>query len=87
MHEASLMRDLMRQIDAIAAREGAVRVTAVRVRLGALSHVSPGHFAEHFAVAAAGGRAACARLTVTAAEDTADPRAGEVVLESVDVAD
>lgn len=87
MHEASIMRGLMRRIGAIAEREGAARVTKVRVRLGALSHFSPEHFAEHFAAAAAGGPAAGAELAVTASSDTTDPAAADVVLESVDVAD
>ena len=47
MHEASLMVALMRNIDAVAAQEGADRVTAVRVRLGALSHMTPDHFRVH----------------------------------------
>ena len=87
MHEASLMRDLMRRIDSVVAREGAARVTSVRVRLGALSHFSADHFAEHFVAAAAGGPAADARLSVTASGDISDPSAGDVVLESIDVAD
>ena len=87
MHEASLMRNLMRQIGAAAAAEGATRIVGVRVRLGAFSHFSPAHFAEHFKNAATGTIADGARLMVTASEDAGDPRAGEVVLESVDVAD
>ncbi len=87
MHEASLMRDLMRRIDLVARQEGVARVTAVRVRLGALSHFSAAHFKEHFAAAAAGGPAAGAHLTVTASEDRGDPHAAEVTLESLDVAD
>ena len=81
------MRGLLRRIDAIVAHEGAARVTSVRVRLGALSHFSPAHFAEHFVAAAAGGPAAGAELLVTAGEDASDPYAADIVLESIDVAD
>ena len=48
MHEHGLMKSLMRQILATAATEKAKRVTAVSVRLGVLSHMTPGHFGEHF---------------------------------------
>ena len=57
MHEHALMTGLMRQIKEIAAAEGAQRVGKVSVWLGALSHMSPGHFGEHFADAAAGSLA------------------------------
>ena len=54
MHEHALMSDLMRQILKTAKSEEAQAVVAVSVWLGALSHMSPDHFAEHFEQAAAG---------------------------------
>ena len=48
MHEASLMKNLMRRLDEIASAENAKRITGVSVWLGALSHMSASHFAEHF---------------------------------------
>ena len=48
MHEAGLMKALMRRIGEIADQQGAGRVLGVSVWLGALSHMSPEHFAEHF---------------------------------------
>ena len=48
MHERKLMDDLMGKIDSEARDAGATRVTAVRVRLGALSHFTEAHFREHF---------------------------------------
>jgi hydrogenase maturation protease len=85
MHEASLMINLMRQIHEIAAAEGASRVVGIKVWCGALSHMSRAHFAEHFAQAAAGTLAEGAALDVTVSEDLTDPRAQDIVLESVDV--
>ena len=87
MHEAGLMRGLMRRIEAVAAAEGGGRVVGVRVWLGALSHFSPEHFAEHFTEAAAGTRAEGARLTCTLSDDTAHPAAQDVLLESIEVED
>jgi len=51
------MKNLMRQIDEIAAREGASKVTGVKVWCGAFSHMTESHFAEHFNQAAAGSTA------------------------------
>jgi hydrogenase nickel incorporation protein HypA/HybF len=85
MHEASLMRGLMQKIGEVAANEGASRVVAVEVWLGALSHMSATHFAEHFAQASAGTMAEGARLDVTVSTDTAHPNAQDILLVSVEV--
>jgi hydrogenase nickel incorporation protein HypA/HybF len=82
MHEASLMQALMRGLLDAAARNQATRVTAVTVRLGALSHMSPGHFREHFEHAAAGTLAAGARIETVVETDIASPTAADVVLEA-----
>ena len=85
MHEASLMTALMKKIETLAAAEGATRVVGVSVRLGALSHMSAEHFLEHFAQASAGTLAEDARLDISVSEDTRDPCAQDIVLESVEV--
>ena len=83
MHERSVVAGLVRQVELAAA--GAT-VTAVRVRLGKLCHLSPEHLRDHFAVAAAGSDVAGgAELIVVAGTDAADPLAGDLVLESIDV--
>ena len=48
------MAGIMRQIESIAAAEGAARVVGIKVWCGALSHMSEDHFAAHFEHAAAG---------------------------------
>lgn len=85
MHEQSLMNDLMRRIDTIAREHGALRVTAVRVRLGALAHMSADHFRDHFERASLGGPSEGALLEITVSADLADPAAQDILLESVDV--
>jgi hydrogenase nickel incorporation protein HypA/HybF len=85
MHEHALMTDLMRQILATAAKEKAERVVGVSVWLGALSHMSPAHFAEHFHDAAAGTIAAGAEIETSTSDDIHDPRATDVVLKGVEV--
>lgn len=87
MHEKALMDDLMAKILAVADAEGGVRVTGVRVWLGALSHFTPVHFREHFDDAARGTLAEGAEVEATLDGDISDPRAQGVVLESVVVSD
>src|SRR5262249_48359815 len=80
MHEMSLLRGLMRQIEAAARSHGAERVSVVRLKLGPLAHIEPDHLREHFAQAARGTMADSARLEI---ETTAEMH--ELTLESMDV--
>lgn len=54
MHEAGLARDLIRNAEDLAVAEGARRVTAITVRVGALANVTGEHLREHFAAEARG---------------------------------
>lgn len=85
MHEFSLIKDLMRKIAALAAEQGAAKVTGVRVKLGALAHISPDHFREHFEEAAIGTVAEGAQLVVDLNPDETDPHAQDILLDSVEV--
>lgn len=85
MHEFSLINDLMEKVGATARAEHAGRVVGVKVRLGALSHISVDHFREHFEEACKGTIAEGAKLEVVTVTDQADPHAQEILLESIDV--
>lgn len=85
MHEFSLMKGLMSKIETIAHEEKAERVTGVRVKLGALAHMSPDHFREHFETVSQGTLAEGAELFVTLDENERDPDAQGIFLQSVDV--
>ncbi len=85
MHEMSLMRDLLTKISSLSAQHENRRVTTVRVWLGALSHISKDHFIEHFVEAAPGTVAEGAVIEVTTSQDLNDPRAQDILLESVDL--
>jgi hydrogenase nickel incorporation protein HypA/HybF len=85
MHEFSLINDLMWKIDAIAREQGARRVVGVKVRLGALSHISPDHFREHFEAATTGTIAEAARLDIETLREERDPHAQDILLDSVEV--
>ncbi len=85
MHERALMEDLMREIESRARLERATRVTRVKVRLGALSHFTVGHFREHFEDAARGTIADGAEVEAELRTDPTEAGAQGVVLESIDV--
>lgn len=87
MHEASLMNNLMRKVEAVAREQNASKVVGISVKLGALSHMSARHFREHFVVVSQGTIAQDATLDITVLEDTRDPLAQEILLESVEIAD
>jgi hydrogenase nickel incorporation protein HypA/HybF len=85
MHEASLIKDLVRQVEAVVARESARRAVTVHLWLGALAHLSAEHLREHFATASP--RLAATRLVITTSTDLADPNADAVILQGVEVED
>lgn len=86
MHEFSLMADLLAKIEQLARGANADKVTGVKVKLGALSHITPDHFREHFEEAIAGTVAEGASLDVEQSDDQDDPNAQDILLESIDIA-
>lgn len=85
MHEQALIDDLIREIQSVADAEGASRVSRIRVRLGALSHLTAEHFREHFEQAAAGTLAEAAEVDIEECHDPLAATADEIILTSVDV--
>ena len=87
MHEMSLMNNLMGKIKTIADEQGGSEVVGVHVWLGALSHISPDHFREHFVQGAKGTLAERAHLDIETSDDVNDPNAQEILLRSIEVDD
>jgi hydrogenase nickel incorporation protein HypA/HybF len=89
MHEAGLARDLIRKAEAMAAAEGARRVTAVTVRIGGLANVTGEHLREHFAAEARGTMAEEAAVEVVLGPDgngaLDDPHAFDLLLVGIEV--
>jgi len=85
MHEQSLMTGLMRKINAIGEEQQAKTISCIKVRLGALSHISAEHFREHFVQAAKGSCAEKAQLDIEVLTDLNDPYAQDIMLDSVEV--
>lgn len=87
MHEAHLIQALIHQIEKIAQENGGKRIVGLRVQLGALSHMSAEHFREHFEQASRGTLAEGAELFAEERTDIHDPRAQDILLESVEMAE
>jgi len=86
MHEFALMADLLRKIESISKDNDNKQIVSVKVKLGALSHISAGHFREHFEDAIKGTVADGAALNVEELTDQEDPNAQEIILEEIEVA-
>jgi len=87
MHEFSLLKDLLQKIKSVAQENGSDQVVGVRVKLGALAHISPSHLREHFDQAVVGTVAEGARLDIEELQDQRDPHAQEIILDSVEIAE
>ncbi len=85
MHEASLMKGLVSKIEEIVREQQADRAERVAVTLGALSHMSPEHFREHWDESSRGTCAEHAELDIAVMDDLDDPYAQDILLRSVDV--
>jgi len=87
MHEQSLMNDLMAKIEAIVKENNARHAVSVDVWLGALCHMSPDHFREHYEESSDGTVAEGATLNITLSEDINDPNAQQILLRNIEVED
>ena len=64
MHELSVCLALMQQVETIAARHGANRVTSISLKIGPLSGIEPALLENAFPLAATGTVAADAQLLI-----------------------
>ena len=91
MHESSLMTGLVHTAEKAARDAGAARVASIRVRVGALSGMSPEHLKEHFDESAAGTMLSGASLEIEYGPEGPDaiddPAAQGVLLLGIDVED
>ena len=85
MHEEAMLRDLVRKAEEVARREGATRVTRVRLWVGARSHLAGPELKDRWAHAVTGTVLSGAEVEVESSHDPIDPNAETVVLRSLDV--
>lgn len=86
MHEFNLLKDLLRKIDKISADNNGVKIERVQIWLGALSHITPEHFKEHFDEESKGHSCEGASLDIEQSDDEKHENAMDILLKSVDVA-
>ncbi|MGA8543507.1 MAG: hydrogenase/urease maturation nickel metallochaperone HypA [Thermoplasmata archaeon] len=87
MHEEALLKDLRRKLLEITQREGNPPVRRVRLRVGALSHVTPESLQRRWPEVVDGTSARGALLEVEVADDAADPSAQSIRLVELTVDD
>lgn len=87
MHEHSLIKNLIDKVNDIARQQPGGRITGIKVRLGALAHISAEHFREHFDNETQDSVLEGVALDVEELTDPHDPLAQEILLESVDFED
>ena len=87
MHEMTLLRDIFRKIGEVAEENGADRMVAVTLELGAMAHISADHLREHFTRESGGGVARDVRLTIIENTDANDPNAREIILRDLEIAE
>ena len=87
MHEFSLIKDLIHKITTIAHEQQASKVLSVTIKLGALSHISPDHFREHFVHASRGTISEGSQLNIEFMTDVTDPQSQEVLIKNIEIID
>jgi len=85
MHEEAMLRDLVRKAEEVARREGAVRVTRVRLWVGARAHLAGPELKDRWAHAVSGTPLSGAEVEIETSRDRLDPNAENVMLRSLDV--
>ena len=85
MHEFSLIKDLIHKITTIAREQHASKVLSVTVKLGALSHISPDHFREHFIHASHGTIAEGAQINIEILSNTNEQLSQKVVIDNIEI--
>jgi hydrogenase nickel incorporation protein HypA/HybF len=85
MHEEAMLHDLVRKAGEVARREGATRVTRVRLWVGARSHFTGPELGDHWAHVAKGTVVSGAKVEIETSSDPNDPNAEQVILRSLDV--
>jgi Zn finger protein HypA/HybF involved in hydrogenase expression len=86
MHEASLIKGLIRHVESVAKENGGGMIRSVKIKLGPLAHCSAEHFREHFVDWSKGTLAENAALEIEMVDD-GDESVGVdgLALESVEV--
>jgi len=83
MHESRIVTDILSAIEKAAEANDVQRVESARIKIGALSHVTPEGFTGHFTLVAEGTVADGARLDISKSDDRDAPDALDIRLVSI----
>jgi hydrogenase nickel incorporation protein HypA/HybF len=81
----SFIKEFIQRVELAARQQGAKRITAVNVKLGARCQINANYLTFHFLLASQGTLAEGAQLHIQAVPDPKDPHAQDLILESVEV--
>lgn len=84
MHEHGLIKDLVREVERVAAQEDIARITALDVWIGAEAHMSEEMVRDHFRHASKGSLAEGAVLNIELSSNRDDPHAAGIMLQSIE---
>ncbi len=85
MSNEKTIKGLVGQLESIAIKENANKITSISVKLGALSRCTPEFFEQKFVQDSEGTIAEGARLIINEMSDTKAPDAQEIIFESIDI--
>ncbi|MGD0588157.1 MAG: hydrogenase/urease maturation nickel metallochaperone HypA [Thermoplasmata archaeon] len=85
MHEEAMLKDVVRKAEEVAHREGAARVTRVRLWVGARSHLAGPELKDRWANAVTGTTLSGSEVEIETSSDREHPNAETVILRSLDV--
>lgn len=83
MHEHAMIHALFRKLSEISVAHGGARIRDAEVWMGALCHISPEHFQEHFVFEGRGTAAEGAELHIEVSSNLDDPHAQDILLKNV----
>jgi Zn finger protein HypA/HybF involved in hydrogenase expression len=85
MHEAGLMRGLIKQLDELARVHGCDRIAAVKLSIRESGGYSAEHFKEHFCAVSGGSCAQDAALDIDVTTDELHIGAPQITIVSIEV--
>lgn len=85
MHEARLVRDLIREATRVAEAEGAARVESIHIEIGGASHVTPDSLTGQFELLSSDTPLEHSRLIVERPTDPAGRTSHDIRLVSIEI--
>lgn len=85
MHEMHLMKNIIQKLEQVSRAHQAEKVVSLKVWLGALSHLTPEHFLEHFEYESKNTHVEGALVSFEISNDVEHPDSMEVKILEVEI--